>query len=417
MVDRISTNLAQQLGINAILFQQTQVNKTQQQISLGKSFLKPSDDPAGAVQLLDINQSISRLDQFQSNLDFSKNRLSLSESTLQGVTESFHRVRELAVQGFNDSNTPADKVSIAAEMFQRLDEVLALANTKDANGDYLYAGFKTQTQPFSGSASSGSFTYQGDQGQRLLQVGESRTIADGNSGADIFFNLQDKNGNPEDVFTTLYSLATDLASNKPAAEELTLTIGSLPADGETVEINSVIYEFDDGGGVTPPNIQVNRGSILLPLTPTDVANNLQVQINLQQGLGNTDTTATVNGNELTLVADDEGAGTLSFTDGTAGDLSITSSASIPLYDHLDQIDTALERILDVRATIGARLNVLDSQDEINQDFLLSMKQTKSQVEDLDIAEAISTFNLQIAALEAAQQAFIRVQNLSLFNKL
>ena len=98
-------------------------------------------------------------------------------------------------------------------------------------------------------------------------------------------------------------------------------------------------------------------------------------------------------------------------------MSITTPASIPLYDRLDQIDTAIGRVLDVRAKIGARLNVIDSQNEINQDFLLSIKQTKSQVEDLDMAEAISRFNLQVVSLQAAQQAFVRVQNLSLFNQL
>jgi flagellar hook-associated protein 3 FlgL len=412
MVDRISTSLAQQLGINAILYQQTQVSQTQQQISLGKRILTPSDDPAGSVQVLNLNQSISRIEQFQSNIEYAKNRLSLSDGTLQGVTNSLQRVRELAVQGFNSTNSATDKESIAQEMFQRLDEILALANTKDANGDYLYAGFKAQTEAFTGSAASGQFAYQGDQGQRLIQIGENRTIADNNAGAEIFFNLQDKNGNAEDMFSTLYELATDLANNKPAAEEITLTMGNLPADGETVTINGVTYEFDSDTTITPGNTLVTIGA-----DTDETTSNLSSVINNEQGLGNTDVTSSVIGSTLTLVSDKQGADTLSFTDGTGGDLSITTPASIPLYDRLDQIDTAIGRVLDVRAQIGARLNVIESQDGINQDFLLNIKQTKSQVEDLDMAEAISRFNLQVVSLQAAQQAFVRVQNLSLFNQL
>ena len=141
MINRISTSLAQQLGINSILSQQAQVNQLQQQISLGKRILSPSDDPAGSVYILDLNQSISRTQQFQSNIEYARNRLSLSDSTLQNVTNSIQRVRELAIQGFNDSNTAEDRGFIAQEMFQRLDELLALSNTKDANGDFLYAGF------------------------------------------------------------------------------------------------------------------------------------------------------------------------------------------------------------------------------------------------------------------------------------
>jgi flagellar hook-associated protein 3 FlgL len=412
MIDRISTSLSQQLGINAITLQQARLNEIQQQISLGKKILKPSDDPAGAVQVLDLNQSLSRLDQFQKNLDYAENRLALSEGTLQSVTNSIQRVRELAVQGFNATNTASDRASIAQEMFQRLDEVIALANTKDANGDYLYAGFKGQTQPFTGNADSGNFSYQGDQGQRLLQIGEGRTVSDGNSGAEIFYDIKDKDGNQEDIFTTLYSLATDLSINRPAQEEAIITTAVQPADGETVTINGITYEFESAGGVAVGNTAVPIGGT------TDITTaNLGNAINIEQGLGNTDVTATVVGSNMTLLADSNGLGTLNFIDGTAGDLSITSGPSVPLYDHLDQIDTALGQILDVRSQIGARLNVVDSQDEINQDFTLAIQETKSQVEDLDLAAAISEFNLQIAALQAAQQAFIRVQGLSLFNEL
>lgn len=411
MINRISTSLAQQLGINSILSQQAQVNQTQQQISLGKRILTPSDDPAGSVYILDLNQSISRTEQFQSNIEYARNRLSLSDSTLQNVTNSIQRVRELAIQGFNDTNTAEDRGFIAQEMFQRLDELLALSNTKDANGDFLYAGFKSQTQAFTGSASTGTFSYQGDQGQRLIQIGENRSLADNNSGAEVFFNLKDKNGNPEDMFSTLYGLATDLANNKAAKEEAVLTMGSLPADGDMITLNGINYEFDNDATVSLGNTSVPIG------VDTDATStNLETAINTQQSLGNTDVTASVINNQIRLLADQQGAGKLSISTPPAG-LTLSTPVSIPLYDRLDQLDTALNRVLDVRAQIGARLNVIDSQDDINQDFILSMQQTKSQVEDIDMAEAISRFNLQVVALQAAQQAYVRVQGLSLFNQL
>lgn len=411
MFDRISTSLSQQLGINAVLLQQAQVNQTQQQISLGKRILTPSDDPSGATRILDLNQSISRITQFQSNINYAENRLELSDGTLQNVTNSLQRVRELAVQGFNATNTAADRESIAQEMFQRLDELLALANTKDANGDYLYAGFKTQTEAFTGSSDSGVFNYQGDQGQRLIQIGEGRTVADGNTGAEIFFNLQDKNGNPEDMFSTLYNLATDLATNRPAAEESELTFSSVPLDAESITINGINYEFDDGTGpaITPPIIAVD---ISTATTGDDVASSLNMVV------ASNDSTVTLDqtNNELRIIANTPGEDELTI-DASSTSAASAITVSIPLYDHLDQLDTALERISDVRSQIGARLNVIDSQNEINQDFLLSIQSTKSQIEDLDMAEAISRFNLQIVGLQAAQQSFVKVQNLSLFNLL
>jgi len=415
MVDRLSTSLAQQLGINTILLQQTALNQTQQQISSGKRILSPSDDPSGSVRLLDISESLSRLDQFQDNLDYARNRLSLSEGTLQGVTDSLQRVRELAVQGFNDSNTASDKKSIAVEIFQRLDEVVALANAQDGNGDYLYAGFKAQTEPFSGSSQTGSFSYNGDQGVRYLKIGENRTITDGNAGAEVFFDLQDKDGNAESIFATLYGLATDLSNDKPAAEEATFTLASIPADGLTLTINGLTYEFDNVGGV-------GGGAIAVPIGGSTAATITALQTAVDGATvptGKSAVTTSASNNQLTITASTEGQGQLDALTGTSIAIpgNIATTVSIPLYDHLDQLDTALGRILDVRAQLGARLNVLDSQDEINQDLNLSIESTRSQIEDLDMAEAISRFNLQIVALQAAQQAFVKVQNLSLFNLL
>ena len=412
MVDRLSTSLAQQNGIYNILQQQKTLNETQQQISSGKRILSPSDDPAGSIQLMDLSESLSRLEQFQDNLNYAQNRLSLSESTLSSVTDNLQRVRELAVQGFNSTNSATDKKSLALEILQRLDELVALANTKDANGDYLYAGFKSQTEPFSGSAATGSFSYNGDQGVRYLKVGENRTITDGNAGAEVFFDLQDKDGNAESMFATLYGLATDLDNAVPAAEEALLTLGTVPENGETLTINSVVYEFNTGAA-TSPNVLVDTSGS--PTTDTVVER-------LRTAMGGDSTvTAVRTANQLLLTSTTEGSGMLTLTDGTSGgaaaDITVTSSVSIPLFDHLDQLDTALGRILDVRAQLGARLNVLDSQNNVNQDFKLSIQTTKSEIEDLDMAEAISRFNLQIVSLQAAQQAFVKVQNLSLFNLL
>jgi flagellar hook-associated protein 3 FlgL len=84
---------------------------------------------------------------------------------------------------------------------------------------------------------------------------------------------------------------------------------------------------------------------------------------------------------------------------------------------LDDISSALNKILTVEASVGARLNALDNQEEINADFVLNMKTVLSATEDLDYAEAISKFNQQTVSLQAAQQAFTQVKKLSLFNYL
>ena len=211
------------------------------------------------------------------------------------------------------------------------------------------------------------------------------------------------------MFATLYALATDLSSNRPAAEETALTVGTV-AHAETATINGINYHFDDGSGGLPAADATNV-IVAINVSSSVTATNFGAAITANDATLNVD----VNADVVTVTAKTQGEGELIVS---AMPTSISATTvSIPLYDHLDQIDTALNRILDVRAQIGGRLNVLDSQDNVNQDFKLSIESTKSQIEDIDMAEAISRFNLQIVSLQAAQQAFVKVQGLSLFNHL
>lgn len=98
-------------------------------------------------------------------------------------------------------------------------------------------------------------------------------------------------------------------------------------------------------------------------------------------------------------------------------LATDLEADAPNGASLEQIDAAMNHLLGFRATAGARLNALDSQESINGAYLEQIKTVRSNIEDLDYAEAASRLSQQSVALQAAQQAFVRVQNLNLFNFL
>ncbi|MGD8672600.1 MAG: flagellar hook-associated protein FlgL [Thiogranum sp.] len=299
---RIGTLQLFRQGVNAILDQQTRVAETQLQLASGKRINRPSDDPTGAAQILGLSESLKVTEQYQKNIEHARSRLELEDAALGSVGDALQRARELAVQGLNDTNGAQDRAAIAQEIRQLTDEVLGLANRKDGAGEFLFAGFQGQNAPFSHDG-SGNFSYAGDQGQRQLQVGPARQVADGDSGLDVFMKVPAAGGGFEDVFSTLYKLATDLEANAP-----------------------------------------NAGS-------------------------------------------------------------------------LDQIDAAMDHLLSFRATAGARLNAIDSQATINGALLEQLNATRSNIEDLDYAEAASRLSQQSVTLQAAQQAFVKVQNLSLFNFL
>jgi len=82
---------------------------------------------------------------------------------------------------------------------------------------------------------------------------------------------------------------------------------------------------------------------------------------------------------------------------------------------LQNLDESQGRVLEIRTQVGARLNTIESQGLADEERMLALKTTLSQVEDLDYAEAVSRFSMQQAALEAAQQAYVQMSRLSLFD--
>jgi flagellar hook-associated protein 3 FlgL len=96
---RVSTTQIFRNGIDSIQQNQVDLSRTQQQLASGRKILSPSDDPAGAVQALQLRSSVDKVEQYQRNADMLAQRLQLSETTVGAVVSGLQRVRELALQG------------------------------------------------------------------------------------------------------------------------------------------------------------------------------------------------------------------------------------------------------------------------------------------------------------------------------
>ena len=100
-------------------------------------------------------------------------------------------------------------------------------------------------------------------------------------------------------------------------------------------------------------------------------------------------------------------------DKLSADLRADNKVSV----HIDDIQLALDKVLGIRTRDGAGLNTAIAQQDVNEGFLVSMKARLSEAEDLDYAEALTGFQQDLLALQAAQQSFVKIQGLSLFNYL
>jgi len=244
---RVSTAYFTQRGLTSML---------QIQIASGKRLIRPSDDPTGAAQILRLQQTISTTNQFQRNSKSALNRLTLEEATLDNVQNTLLRVRDLAIQGSNSTLSNTDRLALAQEARERLNELMGLANTRDANQEYLFSGYQVTTKPFS-RAANGSFLYNGDQGQRAIQISSGRQIKDSDSGNDVFTNLKNGNGTFQingKAFNTVipggYTAAVANGNNATATENTLSAITGTDGGAAVATVNTVtaIAGTDGGAG-------------------------------------------------------------------------------------------------------------------------------------------------------------------------
>ncbi|GAB5453020.1 MAG: flagellar hook-associated protein FlgL [Halioglobus sp.] len=399
---RISTVQIFQQGISAIMAQQNKLAFTEQQLATGRRILTPSDDPVAAAQILDISEDLSRVDQYQRNGNIAQGQLALEDTILNDVGNVLQRVRELVVQANNASQSPDTRRSIATEIEARIDELLGLANTSDATGEYIFAGYQANTQPF--ARQGAGFAYNGDDGQRFLQLASGTQVAVRDSGKDVFMSARTGNGT--------FSVAADAANSGTALAGQSSVVGGFAADTYSIEFSQplpsdpITYQVLDsspavvasGTYTAGDNIDFAGASIAFSGTPAD-GDSFAVAPAVKQ-----DVFSLLQG----IVDDLNASGT------SPAELAALNNA---MGGALNELDLAVDNILQVRADVGVRLNHVDSQLDINESFNLQLQETLSGVQDLDYAEAISRFNLELTALQAAQQAYVRMQELSLFNSL
>lgn len=401
---RISTGQIQRQGIAAVLEQQAQLTKTQLQLSTGKRVLTPADDPAAASLGLELNQTLAVNRQYQANADSAKTRLGNEEVVLDSVTSLLQNVRTLAVQGNNATLGAENRAAIAVEVRQRLEELLGYANSRDGNGEYLFAGHQGQTQPFASTA-AGTFTYSGDQGQRYLQIGPTRQLAVGDSGTEVFQTVRNGNG----TFVTNYNAGN---SGSGVINPGTVS-GTFVPDTYTLTFTQVLSTDPITYTVTraSDSATVDSGSY----TSGAAISFAGVQTSVSGTPANGDTfivTPSANQDMFTTLQNLANALTAP-TSAAGAQAKLNNNINRALTD----IDQALGNILEVRAQVGARLNAIDAQKDLNSAFTLEVQKTLASVQDIDYAEAASRLNSQLIALQAAQQTYVKVQGLSLFDFL
>ncbi|MFO7858008.1 MAG: flagellar hook-associated protein FlgL [Ectothiorhodospiraceae bacterium] len=397
---RVSTSEFNQSTTNTILDQQSQLLKTQNQIGTGRRILTPSDDPSGATRALNIDKAVKSTEQFQRNNEQAELRLNQEDSVLDQVSNVTSRIRELTVQANNGTQTENSRASIAAELRERRDELVDLANSRDGRGEFLFAGFQSETQPF--LREGGEVRYQGDQGQRDVQVGPSRRVESSHNGFEAFMDIPQGDRD----------FRVDPSESNSGGARLD---GASVVDGSVAMNGPYEARFEeDADGNLDQIIEDGSGTVVAnePYVPGEPLTFNGRQITFEGTPDDGDSFAISESGRQSIF--DTVDGIVESLESRGDDKADQARLATENFQALENLDAAIDSFSETRAETGARLNALESESETNEAAKVDLETELSRVEDLDFAEAISRLNQQQAGLQAAQQSFSQVQNLSLF---
>jgi flagellar hook-associated protein 3 FlgL len=404
---RIATSTLYDRGLAAIDQAQLNLSNTQEQVSTGVRVNKPSDDPIAATEILRTTSNLANNTQYIANQSTATQLLGQTDSTLGQIGDVLQSVRTTLVSANNGTLSDSDRAALATELSGRLDSLVSLANTKDGNGTFLFAGYQSNTTPFARTSSGAS--YAGDNGSRVIQVSSTRQITATVNGADLFNRITTGNG----VFTT----AAGSTNTGTGVIDTGQVVTPSALTGHTYQV-----QFSVTGGATTYQV-LDTTTNTLVAAPATTGNAFTTGNSITvAGQQFTITGAPANGDQFTIAPSQnqsvfttlQNAVNLLKTPSANGGLARISSG---VLGALANVDNALNNSLTQRATIGVRENEVDALGTSSSETDTLGQARLSTLRDTDYAKAVSDLTKQQTALQAAQQTFATIGAKTLFDYL
>ncbi|MEI2615867.1 MAG: flagellar hook-associated protein FlgL [Methylotenera sp.] len=229
---RISTNTLYQAGFAKLSDLQSNQSKLQQQIATGRRILSPSDDPIASARALEVSHEKNVNNSFADTRKVAQLKLNTLEANLTSVTNLLVATQSSLVAAGNGALSNAERKIIGTELQGSLEALIGLANTKDAAGNFIYSGFKSDTAAF--TATPTGATYNGDAQQQLLQVDPQRQMSVNVTGDTLFLNGSNVFSTLKDIVTLLNTPITDATTQANFTSGLSSAIGKLQGSVDNV---------------------------------------------------------------------------------------------------------------------------------------------------------------------------------------
>ncbi|HEY5614229.1 MAG TPA: flagellar hook-associated protein FlgL [Lysobacter sp.] len=399
MTLRISTAGLHAQGLQGLLMRQAQVARSQQELVTGTKLFRAADNPSAMAESQRLDHALSTLDQHGRNAGLLEHRLRSQEQALADVGNQLNRARELTVQANSPVLSVTDRKSIADELRSIRSEVLSIGNREDGNGRRLFAGARDGVIPFADNG--GGVSYAGDDGRNRIEVAPDLSLDDTEAGSDVFLRVRTGDGIARGVAGAGNAgsgvLQSSSVTDHAAWAGQSLSVVFTAAD---------TYDVVDTGGTV-------LASGAYSANTTISAGGVQVTLTGAPSVGDTFTVERAPTRDVFATLQNL-ADALDAPATTPAEQARRGNA---LGTALSDIGTAQDHMLTLRSSTGTRLASLDSAADARSAGEVTLSETLAELRDVDYAEAISKLTLQITAMEAAQKTMLRMQSLSLFDKL
>lgn len=426
---QVSTKLFNEQQVRQFQKLTADIQEKQEKISSGKAILRASDDPVAAVNLSAANEQKLLLERFEDNVYLAQNRLEAGDKVLQEGLSVMNRITELTTQARNPTYDAFSRRAILTEITELREVLVDLANTRDARGHSLFAGFKNEETAFVTSP-GGKVSYNGDRGTHTVQISESMNVPTSLDGMTVFGRVETANGR-RDVFEIIDSVMASIdplrdlderASASAKAEvsfvlprqnqawelDVSGSLGSarvtaVLSEGNEQKFADAVNAQSDLTGVSASFDQFTGRIILTDLEAGEImVENLEIE-----------------GQELSSYA---GQYNLSFVAVDEDEQPIGEPRTLTDLDQLlgrglGNLKSAMDHLSIQQAVLGAQMSKAEVQRGALASRKLAVSQDISKLGDADLAKLVTDLQSQLTNRDAAQQAFAKMGQQSLFDYL
>jgi flagellar hook-associated protein 3 FlgL len=407
---RISTSSVYQTAVNSFNNMQSAIASSIEQVDSGIALTNPSDNPAAAAQVLNLTQTGSINTQLGVNRTNANNSLAMADSALSGVTNQLQSLESKIVQAGDGTLSNSDRATVATGLKSSLDQLVGLANSTDQNGNYLFAGYSSSTAPY--TETPGGATYNGDQGQRTVQVDTAQNVALSDVGSNIFGNIATSTSsffgtvNANNTSTATFSAGT--VSNAAALTGNNYSINFTSASSYNVTNTTT------GATVSTANTYTSGSPITFDGISISVSDGTTATAPATTAPAAGDAFAVQSGNQSIFQTLNDAITALNQPVTTAGDHTNLANS---LAQANANIQKSLSNVLTARAGFGDSMQQITNLNSVGSSESLNNASAISTLQNTDYAQAISQLSLEQFTYQAAQKAFASTSQMSLMSML